>query len=69
MQYAIINPAFRLLISSFKTSLDDKFSSELTARLIIFILFIIALVVVYVILWIPLIIRINNDVRNYLMKS
>ena len=66
MQYVYIMAAFRNLMSSFKVSLDDKFSSELTSRLIAFILFIIALVMVYVALWVPFIIKIKNDVKNYI---
>jgi len=62
MQYVYIMAAFRSLMSSFKVSLDDKFSSELTSRLIAFILFIIALVMVYVALWVPFIIKIKNDI-------
>jgi len=52
----------RVLVSEFKASFSSQFKNALTIRLVIFILFLALLGVIYVLLWIPLVQKVNNDI-------
>jgi len=68
MDRIYIQNTTRIMIDSFKSSFDDRFNSNLTTKLIVFIVFIVALIVVYGVVWQPTIQKINNDMwRTKLM--
>jgi len=62
MQNIYIKSTFRLLMTEFKRSLKESFSSALTIRLIVFIIFIVVLLSIYTLLWQTLIRKITNDI-------
>jgi len=62
MQNLYIKSTMRLLMTAYRECLSDKFDSALTIRLIIFIIFILFLNFVNLLLWIPLIQKISNDI-------
>jgi len=52
----------RVLVGAFKASFSSQFKDSLTIRLVVFILFLALLAVLYVLLWIPLVQKVNNDI-------
>jgi len=64
MDRIYIQGSLRVLIDAFIDSFDQRFNSSLTTRLVVFIIFIVALVVFYGTIWQPTIQKINNDVRK-----
>lgn len=64
MQHLYIKNTFRTLMTEFKKSINDEFDSEMTKRLIIFIVFIVVVLSLYLVLWMPLVKKISSDVKK-----
>jgi len=62
MQDRYIKQSFRMLMSQFKSSLKEKFDNALTIRLVVFIIFIVAILCIYLFAWQTLVSKITNDI-------
>jgi len=62
MQDLYIKQSFRMLMSQFKSSLKEKFDNALTIRLVVFIIFIVAILCIYLFAWQTLVSKITNDI-------
>lgn len=62
MQHEYIKTSFRLLMENFDDGISDDFDTKLTRRLIIFIFYLILLLAIWIIFWLPLISRLANDI-------
>jgi len=63
MQDVYIKKSFRMLMAQFKSSLKEKFDNALTLRLVVFILFIVAILCIYLFAWQTLVSKITTDVK------
>jgi PAS domain S-box-containing protein len=55
-------PTLQTLVSDFKSSFHTQLKNTLTIRLVVFILFLVVVGVIYVLLWLPLVQKVNNDI-------
>jgi len=62
MQHLYIKETFRILTANFQSSLNSQFDSAITRRLIIFIVFLVAIFAMYIIAWLPLMRKISIDI-------
>jgi len=62
MQHLYIRNTFRILTAEFQSSLNSQFDSAITRRLIIFIVFLVAIFAMYIIAWLPLMRKISIDI-------
>jgi len=62
MQHLYIKDTFRILVAEFQSSLNSQFDSAITRRLIIFIVFLVAIFAMYIIAWLPLMRKISIDI-------
>jgi len=62
MQDVYIKKSFRMLMAQFKSSLKEKFDNALTLRLVVFILFIVAILCIYLFAWQTLVSKITTDI-------
>jgi hypothetical protein len=62
MQDVYIKKSFRMLMTQFKSSLKEKFDNALTLRLVVFILFIVAILCIYLFAWQTLVSKITTDI-------
>ena len=60
---------FRYLIDNFQISIENKNNNTITQRIAIFICFNVVLFCVFFIIWIPLISKLQKDVKSFYMKS
>ena len=68
-QHVYIRYSFQILMASFQAGLDDQFNSNTIKRLIFYIFFNIILVIIYFIFWIPLVSKLNRDVRILIIAT
>ena len=56
-------------MTAFQAGLDEQFNSNTTRRLIFYIFFNIILVIIYFIFWIPLVSKLNRDVKILIIAT
>ncbi len=59
-----ISSTFRILNAEFQRTVDDRFDSTKTMKLLSLVVFIALLVVVYILIWIPYMAQLNNMVNE-----
>eukprot|EP01016_Furgasonia_blochmanni_P027631 TRINITY_DN2910_c0_g1_i2.p1 TRINITY_DN2910_c0_g1~~TRINITY_DN2910_c0_g1_i2.p1 ORF type:complete len:296 (-),score=88.30 TRINITY_DN2910_c0_g1_i2:228-1115(-) len=62
LQTLYIKHSFRFLMDRFITSLDNQFNSDMASRLALLIAFNILLLIIYLIVWLPLVNRLNKNI-------
>jgi hypothetical protein len=62
MQEIYIKDSFRTLMTSFRQSIKDQFSNQITIRLIVFIVFLVLIISIYIFIWQTLVRSIINDI-------
>ena len=67
IQHKFVQPLMRELVSLLVTSVEEQFISQVERRLATFICFIIALLIAFVIVWLPFVNNLNNQI--YKSKS
>ena len=65
MEDVYIKNLYRILIESYRNSLEDKLTNLKTVRLILLILFLIEILVIYVFIWSPSVTSLNTRVRVF----
>jgi hypothetical protein len=69
IQFIFIQDIMRSLVDALQTSIENNFSSMQSTRLAGYIIFIIIIVLAYLVLWIPLVSKLNKDVRLTITNS
>jgi len=60
-QQQYCNPAIIYLQNAFKTAFDNFYTSTMAQRLALYVTYNLGLIIVYLLIWQPMLIRLNND--------
>jgi len=64
-QFIFIKDSFRSLMQTFTESVNAGFQNNIDTRMAAFIVFVIALVMAYLVLWTPFVNKLNKEVRLF----
>lgn len=66
MQFRFLQDAFRILVKTLNTATNNDFENTINTKMALFIVFVIAVVLAYLIFWTPFVSKLNRDVSNLL---
>ena len=64
MQFRFLQDAFRILVKTLNTATNNDFENTINTKMALFIVFVIAVVLAYLIFWTPFVSKLNRDVSS-----